>query len=652
MFSKKVKAMTLAIATMVTLSGVIAGCKSTKTVDAPTVSSENKVKPENPTNNKEKIHNMLGGWPKPPLYHGNNFGSGGVGTAYEWVYEGLFMPVRSTDTIYNWLAEDYKDEGNKTTVTIKQGVKWFDGEPYTSKDVWAYYMLNWGTDITKYLTDIETPNDSTVVFVWQEPAPYSEFRKKLIAMDIQGVIGYHQYAKYVDKHVELLKQCKKITDPSKKGPYGLDTQPLSAEFDANWQEFTKVKGPDGKPLGTGPYKVETVTATDMVMVKNESYWDKEKLNFDKVTIKQVPDYSGQLALLKQGQLTWMDGTPAKDIMDSLLASNKDLVHYRMLDPAGPGMIFNIRRKPFDDVKVRQAVTYILDKSKIREVGNYYGKEYPEISAVGIVASRLDKALLPEVKSKMTNYTTNAEKAETLLKEAGWSKGADGIWADKDGKKADLIIASDQGAADRIRGAQVVADQLTAFGLPTKVKSVDGSIYWTNADNGEYDISTDWIDVNWGFTDDWKVLKDAYWGGPKKKIGLPTVKAKDANGKEVDTGKLDLKLPGPDGSIVDVEATLNAIPITADEKERQKLINDLVYIYNENCWAVNWYQNVTGAFLNTKLIDGKFPMESEIAKYNRDMPIPTKPEDIAGVTELNLGFVGGRRLLTSGTYWPK
>lgn len=653
MRSNKVKAMSLLIATVVTFTGVLSGCASKKTVDVDaTVVSTNKVKPASPTNNKDKVYNALGSWPKPPLYSGNNHGAGGVGSAYDWVYEGLLMPVRSTDTIYNWLADDYKDEGNKTTIKIKQGVKWFDGEPYTSKDVWAYYMLNWGTDITKYLSAIDTPDASTVVFTWQTPAPYSSFRKKLISNDVQGSIGYHQYSKYVDKAVELLKQCKKLTDPTISGAYGLDTEPLREQFDLNWNAFCKVISPSNKPIGTGPYKVETVTVTDLIMVKNEAYWNKAKINFDKLNFKMVPDASGQLALLKQGQLTWMDGTPGKDILDNLLASNKDIVHYRMLDPAAPGMMFNIRRKPFDDIKVRQAVAFVLDKSKIREVGNYYGKEYPEISAVAIVPSRLDKVLLPEVKAKMTNYSTNAQKAEALLKEAGWSKGSDKIWMDKDGKKASFIIASDQGASDRIRGSQVVADQLTNFGLPTKLKSVDGSIYWTNADKGDYDMSTDFVDINWGYTDDWHTLRDAFRGSPKSKVGFPTAKVKDAKGKMVDTGRLDMKFPGPDGKIIDVESTLDKIPVTADVKQRQKLINDLVYIYNENCWVVEWYQNVTGAFLNTKLIDGNFPMAGEITKYNRDMPIPTTPEDITAITELNLGFVGGRRILMSGSYWPK
>jgi peptide/nickel transport system substrate-binding protein len=650
MISKKTKIVTLVIATMMTFTTLLSGCKNTTKTDTPSDVSANKVKPANPVNNKDKVFRAVGGWPKPPLYNGNNWG-GGVGPAFDWTYEGLFMTIRSTEKIYNWLAEDYKDEGNKTTVTLKKGVKWSDGQPYTSKDVWAFYILNMGTDLTKYLTDIETPDDNTVVFIWQEPAPYSELRKKLIASEVQGAIAYHQYKKYVDKHAEILKQCKKLTDPNKKGPYGLDTDALNVkeQFDANWNAFVK-SGPE-KPLGTGPFKLETVTATDMVLVKNDLYRDKENINFDKLMFKQVPDLAGQYALLKSGQLDYFNGTQAKDILENMLASNKDLVHYRAFDPASVGMLFNIRKKPFDNLKFRQAITYILDKKKIREVGNYYGTEFPEFSAVGIVPSRLNEVLLPEVKAKMTNYTNNHKKAEELLKEIGWNKGSDGIWVDENGKKYEFIIASAQSEVERISGGQVVADQLTKFGLPTKLKSVDGSVYYSNADKGEYDMSTEWVDTNWGFSDDWNTLRNAYWWGPKPKIGFPTKKVKNDKGEVVDIGKLDLQLPGADGKVIDVEDTLASIPTILDEKERKKKINDLIYIYNENCWAVNWYQNTTGTWMNSKTIDGKYPMESEWKKYDRDLPLPTKPEDILGTAELNIGF-SSRTTITSGRYWPK
>lgn len=644
MISKRLKLVTMALTVLVLSTGTLAGCKKTVGTSSKDISSI-ETKPATPMNNKDKVFRALGGWPKPPLYNGNNWG-GGVGPAFSFVYEGLFNPIRSTDTIYNWLAEDIKHEGNKSIVTLKSGVKWADGEPYTSKDVWAFYILNWGTQITKYLEAIETPDDKTVVFVWQEPAPYPELRKKLIASENQGVIGYHQYKQYVDTMADIFKKAKKQANRDKQGPFGMDLDPYKKEIDDNWNKFTK-SGPDF-PLGTGPYKVKTVTATDMILEKNDKYRDLDVLTFEQMHFKQVPDQAGQLALLKAGELDWVDGTPARDILENILAANKDLVHYRQADPASVGMMFNIRRKPFDNVKFRQAITYIIDRKQIREVANYYGVENPKVSAAGIVLSRLDKVLLPEVKSKMTDYTTNHSKAEELLKEIGWKKGSDGIWTDENGKKYEFTIASDSGDARKINGGQIVADQLTKFGLPTKLKSVDGSVYWGNADKGEYDISTDWVDINWGFTDDWNTIRDAYTGSPRSKCGLPLLKVEGS----FDDRKLDLKVPGPDGNIVDVQKTIDNIPLTADAEQRRKMFNDLIWIYNENCWVVDWFQNTTGAWMNTKTIGGKYPMLPEWAKTNRDLPIPTNDDDMLRAAGLNDGFGGLKRSLTNGDYWPR
>jgi peptide/nickel transport system substrate-binding protein len=599
--------------------------------------------------NKQKILHGLAGWPKPPLYQGNPFGAGGIGdTNNRYLFEGLFVFIRSMNNVYNVLAESVEEKGDTTTVHLHKNVMWHDGKPFTSKDVWGYYRLNNGAEVTKYLTEIDTPDEYTIVFHWAHPAPYPELKRLFLAQDLQGQIAYHLYNRYVDKADEILNKAKPLTDKTKQGPFNLDiTDDLKKALDKNWQAFIR-SGPD-EPIGTGPYKFDKVTTTDMLLVKNNNYWQHDAVHFDKIWLKNVPELSAQYALVKTGKLDWYDGTPPKDIMEALLDSNKDLLHYRMFDPASVGMLYNIRRKPFDNLKFRQALTYLLDKSTLREIGNYYGIEYPKISMTGIMPSSLKEVLSPETVSKMTDYTRNLGKAEELLKEIGWKKGANGIWRDSNGKSPSFIIGAPSNWVPAINSGQIAAEQLTKFGIPTKLKAVDGSIYYTNADNGLYDMSLDWVDVSWGFQSPWNSMRVLYWQGSKTKIGFPNVKIKGPDGKEVDTGNLDLKVKGIDGKIVDVDKEMKRFPFVQDEKERNRMINNLAWIANENCWGVNYFQNVTGAWLNTKALDGNFPMSSVIAKYNRDMPLPVKPEDILNIAYLNHGFNSTR---IPFDYWPR
>lgn len=590
--------------------------------------------------NKQAIWREVGTWPKPPLYQGNPFASGGVGAAYSFVFEPLFQFVRSTDKVYPRLAESLKDEGNKTIVTLKRGVTWNDGKPFTSKDVWAYYTLNNGTQVTAYLDKIETPDDYTVIFIWNNPMPYLKLRDLFIALDYM-TIPYHIYGKYVDKANELLSQCKKATDINKRGPFGLEIdQKTSDELMKNWQEF--LKDNPKYPIGTGPYIVKNVTASDMVLVKRDDYYNSKNVHFNTVTFKQVDPTSG-LAMLKAGQLERFDSTPPKDMLESILNSNKDLVHYVMRGTGCTGTTFNLKKAPFNDVRFRRAVVFALDRNKIREAANYYAENY-DISVSAIPPSTIEKEVLPEVQDKMTKFIYDPSKAEQLLKEIGWNKGSDGVWRDKNGKMYEFIIGATNTNLWFTNSSELVAEQLTKFGLPTKMQVVDPTVYYTNAQNGKYDMATDFTNITWSFLEPYFSLYNFYFGAAGKYAQFDYVRS----GPQA--GKLNLVLPGIDGKPVDIDKSIRGLPYIQDDNERKKVVSNLVWITNENAFGIVFFQNVTGTWGNLKTVSG-WPWPDGIKKYNRNLPIPTDPDDIERIAETNIGFAG-IQMLVDGTYSPK
>ncbi|WP_234946000.1 ABC transporter substrate-binding protein [Caldanaerobius fijiensis] len=633
------------VALLMIISIVLTGCgsKSTSTSNNTKKNAPKSTSSSGPQVNKKKVFRFagVGWWPKPPLYQGNPFANGGIGAPPVFVMpEGLFKFVRVTDELINQLAESYEQKGNETIVHIRKNVKWNDGQPFTSKDVWAYYMLNNGAFILRYLTGIDTPDDYTVVFKWATPAPEDRLKILLIAQDQQAQIPYHIYGKYVDKAAELLKKGQPTNDPNKKGAFGLYyDKNVSDEIAKNWQDFLK-ENPK-LPIMTGPYMVKTVTASDMVMVKNPYYWDKSKQKFDMITAKQT-DASGSLAMLKTGQIDWADFTPAKDILDSILAGNKDLVHYQVPDPADPGFVYNIQKPPFNDVNVRKAIVYTLDREKIKDVGNYFGK-VGDVSLTGMPLNMVEKWVPQDIRDKMTKYTYDPAKAEELLKAAGWTKGSDGKWRDKNGKLYNFVIGVASGAPFA-NAAEVAAEQMSKFGLPTKLMSVDPSLYYTNAQKPKnaYDMSVEFIDVSWGFNHPWWPLSAFYWGFPSQAGNFPTVEDE----KSPDYGKLKMVLPGPDGKAVDIDQTIKQMFYMSDEEVRRAAGN-IVWITNENAFGVDFYQNVTGFWINAKMIKN-IPFEDQIQKYNRNMPLPTSEEDIKTICRYHFGVYG----LYAGFYEPR
>lgn len=634
-----IKVSAIMLATTISI-GTLIGCSSSQKKAEKKDSSywQNlSVKPEEVVNNKDKVFRVIDGWPKPPLFQGNPYSSAGVGGLVEkTIYEGLFQFVRSTDSYENRLAESYENKGNKTTVKLRQNVKWHDGTAFSSKDIWAYYILNNGTEVTKYLESVEIPDENTVIFNWIENSPNEKIKMFYLARERQANIPYHIFKNFVDKADELLKKAPKAKEGEEKSSYQLKIDPeLREEFDKNWNDFINFSIKE--PIGTGPFKFSKVTETQINLIKNEEYWDVKNINFDKIEGYQVGEMSAQLAMLENGKVDMMGGTPPVDIIESILAKNSSLVHFKMDDPASFGIMFNTRKELFQNPDVRRALAYVLDRKSIREFSNYFGTDY-QYAQLGVLPSSLEKYVDSETKNKLTKYLTDTKKAEELLTKAGWKKGANNIWLDDKGQKIEIMIGAPSGDQEKTNYAQAVADQWSAFGIPTKVKLQDSSIYWSEAPKGSYDVSVDYIDMTWNWLDPHGSLQQSIWG-LKELVGIP----KD------DNGKIILDINRADGTTINYEDAVEKLLLMEDSDERNALISDIVFNLNENVYSIPIYQNVTGVWFNTETIGGYIPNADKIEEQNRNMLIPTDEEDKKALAELNMGFSDGL-FLKNGKYF--
>lgn len=584
-----------------------------------------------PKVNKEKVFRATwGSWPKPPQFQGNPFTQGGVGEMGRYVFERLTQIVRSTDVIHPILATSIEHSERESVIKLRDDVTWNDGEKFTADDVIAAFYLNPRT-ICNYLTKVEKIDDYTVKLVWQDPPPFMELRDLLIAQDGTMNVPYHIFKEYVDKAKSIYESARDATPEELAVARTAFGKKLTEEQDKalsdNWNEMMKLTYP--KPIGTGPYVVESVTASDAVLVKRDDYWAADQIYFEKIH-HITGTAESMLGMLRNGTTDIYNGSLPKDLAESILASNKDIVFYPMFDPACHVLFFNQRREPFNDVNLRRALVYALDRTKIREGANYYGKEFP-ISMVGMPPSSLETYVSEEMRAKLTKYEYDPEKAARILEENGWKRNKDGIWEDKNGKTYSFTIAVNAGwqpAGVVDTAASIAAEQLTKFGFPTQVVAVDSSVFWNNAaKEGMYDMVIEWGDITWSFMYPWSPLNNTFKGGPSELMGLP---------RDPETNRVNLKVKGPDGTEVDPIELVDKLPVTADEEERQKIIDTLVWICNEYAFGANLYQNTTGVWLNRKTITG-LPMEDEIDKYNQFMPVGRNFEEIVDIAELNIGF---------------
>jgi peptide/nickel transport system substrate-binding protein len=291
---------------------------------------------------------------------------------------------------YPSIAESWKEsDGGKTyTFKIRSGVKFHDGSDLTSRDVKASYdkiiFPPPGVGSTRkgqyaVVEKVEAPNPTTVVFRLKQPS--GSFMASLLS------------------------------------PYNFIYKADILAKEPNWYEKNI--------MGTGPFTfVEHVKGSHVVGKKNASYWDKGKPYLDGFRAIFMPSSSAQVAAVRseRAHIQFRGFTP-KD-RDTLKEALGDKITVQ--ESAWDCILLvaiNHEKKPFDDKRVRKALTLALD----RHTGSKALSQIAIVKSVaGVQVPGTPYATPPEELNKLAGYWTDAAKsraeARKLLKEAGVPEG--------------------------------------------------------------------------------------------------------------------------------------------------------------------------------------------------------------------------------------
>jgi peptide/nickel transport system substrate-binding protein len=288
------------------------------------------------------------------------------------------------------VAESWKesDDGKTYTFKLRKGVKFHDGADLTSKDVKATYdkiiFPPAGVGSTRkgqyaVVEKVEAPDPSTVVFRLKQPS--GSFLASLLS------------------------------------PYNFLYKADILAKDPNWYEKNI--------MGTGPFTfVEHVKGSHVVGKKNANYWDKGKPYLDGFRAIFVRDSAAQVAAVRgeRAHIQFRGFTP-KD-RDNLKAALGDKITVQE-SPWDCILLvaINHEQKPFDDKRVRRALTLALD----RHTGSKALSQIAIVKAVaGVQVPGTPFATPPAELNKLAGYWTDTEKsraeARKLLKEAGVPEG--------------------------------------------------------------------------------------------------------------------------------------------------------------------------------------------------------------------------------------
>lgn len=320
------------------------------------------------------------------------------------------------------IAESYTISEDKLTYDfkIKKGVKFHDGTEVKAEDV---------------VFTIKSVLDDKI-----NSEVKSEFEE---VKDVQAVNDY-------EVKITLKKTFPPLLD---KLTIGIVPKHALEGKDINTAEFNQ------KPIGAGPFKVEKWDkGNSLTLIKSKDYYGKTG-NIDKFIFKFIPDFNVRAMQLKTGEI---DATLIEPNQVANLEKESKIVLNKISTADYRGIMFNFKTKElFKDVNVRKALNYATDKKGIVD-GILLG--YGEVAYSPI---QLNKFNNPDVEK----YEYNIDKANALLEQSGWKKGADGI-REKDGKKLQFSLFARNNDEVRVKIAEYVAAQGKKVGFDIKVDARD------------------------------------------------------------------------------------------------------------------------------------------------------------------------------------
>jgi len=342
-------------------------------------------------------------------------------TLGEVMPDGEIVPSLATE----W---DISDDELTYTFKLRDDVVFHNGRPMTSADV--KYTIERIQDpetnsprraVFGVVDSIETPDDTTVVFHLNEPfAPFLAALSDITAAIVP-------------------------------------------------QEVVEAEGGtlNTNPVGTGPFKfVEWEVDRHVIVERNDDYWRDGLPYLDGIEFSFNADGNARASNVRSGTIDFLWNSPPELV--PVLRDDPNIVTY-----GGEGtqsfqyLLLNLNREPLDDVKVRQAIFWALDREAIRIVSR------PDTT------TPLNSGFLPAehwagVQPDDFIYEQDMEMAASLLEEAGVGDGFD--------MEILVLVGSDF----HIRTAQVIQSQLEPLGINVTVTTVESGQQTERRNNGDFD----------------------------------------------------------------------------------------------------------------------------------------------------------------------
>lgn len=339
---------------------------------------------------------------------------------------------------------DWSPDHKVLTFHLREEAVWSDGVPVTADDVrftWQAHTnpdVAWGSAFMKEsIQDVEVVDPHTVRF------HFSRIYSKQILDANEGVI--------LPKHAWEKLPFSKWRESS------------------DW--FLQNLVVDG------PYKISSwQPQQDVVLVRNERYWRKNRPYLDKVVVRNVPDAASQMTQLFSGDIDFVPQVQSGDVERIQADPRLEVISYWFRNYVG--VVWNLREPQFADADVRRALTLAIDRQKIVDTIFPNGTGRVAVSPIVQSVWAFDRTLKP--------YPYDPAEARRILESKGWKDtNGDGV-IDKGGKPFSFVLLSNAGNQPRNDGAVMIQDQLKKVGIKVEPRVVEFNSLVSDATAGKFD----------------------------------------------------------------------------------------------------------------------------------------------------------------------
>jgi peptide/nickel transport system substrate-binding protein len=425
----------------------------------------------------------LGTWPytAPGTHHLNSFSTGGLNENLGIQFRPL---VELQLTFYMWATNEYMpvlaeswgfvDDGAAYEVTLKEGALWSNGDPITSADVVNTYaigrILNWAQ--FNYIDDVEAVDDLTVRYNFQE-GKASLLAERLILKE--HTVSSANYGELAQKALDLV-----ATGATRE----------SEEWTALANEINEFR--PAELIASGPY---TYTLDDVGEAFMTLHWQPNSLFSDTVKFGEIKIWSGETEvttpLVLSGELAHATNVFPPATITSFEEAGIRLV--TIPRGYGPALLFNFEVPHFQKKEVRQAMAHAINREQSALLTNGIFGASGTVYLSGILDSLTPTLLDQGTIDSLNRYEFDLDKAAELMEQAGYTRNADGKWADADGNTISVEYVFPADFADFSAMARDATEQLNAFGFDITERALPWQEAAQAIREGNYELSV-W---SWG-----------------------------------------------------------------------------------------------------------------------------------------------------------